>query len=158
LIALTTLKLELPQVRNIGNYFCAYINVDDLAFNFPLLSNVGSNAFNNCDQLETLTLIWPNIKHIADYFCNYCPSIRTLTLNIRLVTHIGRNFLSNCQSLINVILDCPAIERVNELFCVQCPNLKFIYVRENVIPVFLAQNRDIEPKIQVLRSIRDKLD
>lgn len=71
-----------------------------ISVNFPNATNIGSNAFQSCSNLETVTI--PMVKSLQSYMFQNCYKLKTL--NIPNVTGIDTNTFQNCYSLNNLDL------------------------------------------------------
>jgi hypothetical protein len=137
LIQTTLTVFTAPNVTTIGmNAFnsCGIISV-----NFPLLVNIGNQAFLGCSNLSTVT--FNSITALSDNCFNGCTSLSTI--NIPLLETIGDYCFQDCTSITSI--DFPLVTYLGEGAFSQCTSLESIkFDLVTSIPGFTFGNTAIQ--------------
>ena len=95
---------------------------------------IGSNAFSNCQNLESITFVPGALKTIGDYAFYECNAIKNITIPYG-VTEIGRYAIYCCDSLETVTIPS-SVNTVGENVIASVDNLKQVNAPEELFTNF----------------------
>ena len=133
--------VDFPTLENIGEY--AFSNSSIKEVNLPKVTDIGSNAFNGCNNLETAIL--PNAETVGIGAFRNCKSLKTVDLSsvtkisanafrnsaieiiqIDNVEEIGNYAFAGNANLISVFF--PNLVSTGSYVFQNCPLLKYVYL------------------------------
>ena len=78
-----------------------------------IVTSINSNAFYNCENLESITL--PNsVKRIEDFAFSGCTNLATIEMPSN-VSYVGTNVFNNCKYLIQVVMKDKTQEQAEQM-------------------------------------------
>lgn len=142
------MTISLPKVVKINDNAFSGTPIDSL--NFPLLKELGDNAFYNCDVLEDINL--PALKSMGNNVFSLCSNLKSV--NLPTVNTIGSVSFYLCSSLTSISL--PSLKEINgtgafsycSLETINLPNLEIagggdFANNEKLIEVYLPKLKGV---------------